>query len=464
MTASAAPRSIVIVGGGASGLLVAVQLLRHGADPSTIAIVEPGDALGQGIAYSTAQGEHLLNVVAARMSAFDDDPSHFVRFLEADPASDAEVAAADAGGGRPRGERFAPRRVYARYLAAIFAAEPGSAAVSHHRDRVLALQPRDGGGHRLSLASGATLEADAVVLAPGNEPRRIAEGARPAWDADALAAVGRDDAVAIIGAGLSMVDAVLTLDARGHRGPVTVLSRHGLAPLAHGDAFPGPAAAHDPALHAASIRQRLHAVRARVRDAAARGEPWQWAIDALRPQVQSLWKATPPRERARFLRHGVRYWDIHRHRIAPQVAARLDALKAAGRLQLLAGRLAGGIAREGDGRARLAIVPRGGGEPRTLVADVVFDATGVEGQLERMRNPLLRALADAGLARAGSLGIGLDCDDAGRVRAADGRVHAGIAAIGGVRIGQLWESIAIPELRGQAREIAALFAAPVAAR
>lgn len=453
------PRSIVIVGGGASGLLVAVQLLRQGVAPARIAIVEPAEALGRGVAYATTRGEHLLNVVAARMSAFDDDPAHFVRFLERDPAADAEVAAADGGGGRPRAERFAPRRVYARYLADTFAAEPGAQAIAHHRDRVTDAAARDGGGYLLSLASGATLQADALVLAPGNEPRRVADGALPSWEAAAIAAVAADDAVAIVGAGLSMVDVVLSLDAQGHRGPVTVVSRHGLPPLGHAAPFAGAHPPRDDALHAARLRTRLRMVRERARAAVARGEPWQWAIDALRPQVQALWRSMDARERARFLRHVVRYWDIHRHRIAPQVAARLGALRREGRLRLRAGRIEGGIGRGEDGRARLRLRPRDGGSVEEVVADHVFDATGVEGQLSRMRNPLLRALVARGLVQAGGAGIGVLTDDAGRVVDAAGRARADMAAIGGVRIGQLWESIAIPELRGQAREVAGLFAA-----
>ena len=66
---------------------------------------------------------------------------------------------------------------------------------------------------------------------------------------------------------------------------------------------------------------------------------WREAIDGLRPSVQSLWRDASLAERQRFLRHLRPWWDIHRHRIAPEVATAVDRLVAEGRLSFLAGRI-----------------------------------------------------------------------------------------------------------------------------
>jgi uncharacterized NAD(P)/FAD-binding protein YdhS len=78
---------IAIVGGGASGTLLAAQLLRAGA--ARVVLIERAGRLGRGVAYGTGFAGHLLNVPAASMSALPDDPDHLLRFLREhhDPAT-----------------------------------------------------------------------------------------------------------------------------------------------------------------------------------------------------------------------------------------------------------------------------------------------------------------------------------------------------------------------------------------
>src|SRR5690606_21790011 len=109
---------VVVVGGGASGALVATHLLGDGACPYTVALVEARPAMAEGVAYSTRSPEHLLNVRAAGMSAFGDRPEDFVSFLEGLPEHAGQDRAT-------LGARFMPRMVYARYLAALAEGRPG---------------------------------------------------------------------------------------------------------------------------------------------------------------------------------------------------------------------------------------------------------------------------------------------------------------------------------------------------
>src|SRR5690606_16456760 len=322
---------VVVVGGGAAGVLVALRLATGGGPPPRVAIVEPGARLGEGAAYSTTQPVHLLNVPAARMSAFEERPGHFVDFL----AGRSRVPHARLGA------EFAPRALFAQYLRATLEALPAAAAPAHLRASATDLE-RDGAGWRVHLSSGAALPARAVVLATGNAPRRIPPfllhpGARvvEAWDYEAVAAIPDGADTCILGTGLSMVDAALVLGRPGRRGHLMALSRRGLAPLAHAPGGP-PAAGDVDDLLALGVRARMRLLRRR---AAAGDEPWQWTMDRLRPHGQALWRSLDPAEQRRFLRHAVRWWDIHRHRIAPDVAARIARLRAEGRLELVAGRL-----------------------------------------------------------------------------------------------------------------------------
>ncbi|TLX22134.1 FAD/NAD(P)-binding protein [Thermomonas fusca] len=440
---------VAIVGGGAAGVLVAIRLLSDPASRLRIAIIEPAAELARGAAYATTQPAHLLNVTAGRMSALAEDPGHFVRFLSG--SDDAGTAAALATG-------FAPRRDYGRYLGDTLRAQPRYPALQWLQERATDIERRDTDS-LLTLASGATLAARAVVLAVGNTPRRIpaarlhgAVRLADAWNYEGVAAVPADADVCIIGSGLSMVDAVLSLVHGGHRGCIHVLSRHGLMPLAHAATGGADLVAID-GLLALGLRERLRRIRAWTREATAAGEPWQWVFDRLRPHGQALWRSLGHVEQQRFLRHLVRYWDIHRHRIAPQVAQTLGALRERGRLEVLAGRLQS-VAARADGGLDVRYRPRHADGECAFRADWLINATGVETHIDLQPDTLLGALRVRGRVLPGPHGIGIASEEPGRVLDARGQPDPGLFVLGAMRIGTLWESLAIPELRGQAQALA----------
>lgn len=441
---------IAIIGGGAGGVLTAIHALRLAGAGTRIALIEPAARLAQGVAYATTHGEHLLNVPARRMSAFKDRPDDFVDFLVASAGEDARDAIAVA---------YAERRSYGAYLRdRLQLARSGSAAhFEVLQDRVIGIEG-EGGQLRLQLESGTELSTRGVVLAVGNNPKPLpargaaglpAESVLEAWDFDAIKRIPAEAEICIAGSGLSMVDTVLSLVANGHRGRVHVLSRHALLPLPH--TKHAVAGFEAETLLAMSLRQRMRALREAARDAERQGLPWQAVMEAARPLVQQLWSTLAHDEQRRFLRHVVRYWDVHRHRIAPQVHAQLEALQASGQLRLHRGRLQT-VAREGT-RIRVSVSMR---DRRSLELDVdrIVNATGVEMRAQLMRNPLLSDLLGKGLARPGPHGIGIDTCAEGELVDAQGRNLAGVAVVGSLRIGRLWESIAVPELRGQAENAA----------
>ncbi|MBJ6978960.1 MULTISPECIES: FAD/NAD(P)-binding protein [unclassified Luteimonas] len=440
---------VAVIGGGASGTLVAAHLLGAGAAPLSVALVQADAAVGEGVAYATRRPEHLLNVRAAGMSALDANPGDFVGFLQSLPAHAGDDPAA-------LGARFLPRQTYAGYLAALLDGRPGRARLQQVVDPAVDVSPADG-SYLVELASGQRLQARTVVLAVGNRPARLplpapgaaAVGAVEAWDYPAIAAIAPDADVAILGAGLSMVDVVLSLVANDHRGRITSLSRRGLVPLPHAAPAP-PAAADIPALLAMGLAARTRALRALAAHEEAHGRPWQGALDALRPHVQALWTSLDATAQARFLRHLVRHWDVHRHRIAPEVAAQLDAATAAGQLQRLAGHL---VAIEPGARTAIAWRPRGRDVVERFEADVVVNALGMEKRIDR-GSGLLAGLCARGLLRPGPHGMGAATVGEGVPLDAAGAPVPGLWTLGTLRIGDLWETIAMPELRGQARRVA----------
>jgi uncharacterized NAD(P)/FAD-binding protein YdhS len=215
-------------------------------------------------------------------------------------------------------------------------------------------------------------------------------------------------------------------------------------------------------------RELVAALRADIGLAAALGEDWRTVIDGLRPRTQALWAALPDAERARLHRHALRYWEVHRHRMAPEVADRIDRLVRSGRLRITAGRVVS-VGR-GPAGAMVTVRPRAGGKPRagslpaeiTLRAGAVIRCTGPAERLDSIGDALLDGLFAAGDARSGPIGLGLDVDEDGRVLDRTGRPSDTLWALGPLRRGALLETTAVPEIREQAAALARLV--PAAAR
>lgn len=412
-------RTVAVVGGGCSGVLVVRELLRrNGSD--RVVLVEPGEP-GGGVAYGHAHPWHLLNSRAGAMSADPEDPADFVRFSGADAAD------------------FRPRAEYGRYLRGVFeralAGDPGRLEV--RREAALRVVPRDGGGD-VVLDGGATVRADAVVLATGGpaasrprleHPRYIDDP----WAPGVLEGLPGDRPVLLVGTGLTAVDAALTLNAGNRRSaPVVAVSRRGLLPMAHTEDAAPPVA---PELRG---RARLRDVVRAVRAAAGEAGDWRPVVDGLRPHLDRLWSEFTAEEQDVFLRHLARAWECHRHRMAPGIAARVAELRAAGLLEVRKGGVAAW-----PGLAGYAAVVNCAGPGRLPVS----------------ASPLVRRLLDDGAARVGPHGLGLEVAHDGRVTDREGRARAGLWLVGPLRRGSEWETTAVPEIRSQARRIAAAVAA-----
>jgi len=436
----------VIVGGGASGTLVALQLLRQAKRPVEVVLAEPG-CIGRGVAYGTPHREHLLNVPSGRMSALPDEPDHFVRWLES--ASEP----ADPGG-------FAPRRVYGTYLQSQLTDAAASAVdgVRFHRVRedVVAIGPRPGEALAV-LRSGRTLEADRVAIAVGNivgpgplpalcdHPRYVSDP----WAVGALEPISPTDPVLVLGTGLTMVDTALVLSARAHAAPLHAVSRHGLLPLPHAAGALAPPNLRPPR-RAPSLRGWLRWARG------LRGSNGDWCavIDALRPLTQEAWTRLGDADRRRFLRHLRPHWDVHRHRMPPSVAEAVAELLRTGRLEVRAARVTE-VRSLSDG-FEVHLAPRGGRSSHTtLRVGWIVNATGPETDIGRAQSPLLRQLLRDGIARPDDLRLGLDATPAGALLDGDGRRSSVLFTLGPLLRGQLWETTAVPEIRRQAQALAA---------
>jgi uncharacterized NAD(P)/FAD-binding protein YdhS len=408
----------LIIGGGPAGALAALAVTRHSG--RAVTVVDPSSELGSGSAYATRERRHLLNSRAGTMSVDPDDPGDFAEWA------------------RCRPDAFLPREIYGRYLADRIGAVP------HVARRALRVRPAGPSGWAVELNDGTTRWASDVVLAVGPPPpvfpaaasvavRRAPGYVAVPWSPAALDGIAATDRVLLLGTGLTAVDAVLTLLGRGHRSQLVAVSRHGLLPRAHTDP-PAPPGA--PGVDATGLRELLRMLR---------GSPdWRASVDALRPRVDQVWSGLTLDEQQRFLRHLARYWEVHRHRCAPEVAAAVNGARAVGALDVVATRV-----------TAIRTAPRGfevtlaGSGPQTF--DAVVNCTG-PGHPAGI--PLVRSVVADGLARADPLALGIDVDHTGHPIGRHGRPTEGLHVLGSLRRGRWWETTAIPEIRTQAYAVA----------
>ena len=368
------------------------------------------------------------------MSALADDPDHFVRRFEAE-------------GGNRRG--FAERRLFGRYLREMLSDATDKGCASIEQSTAVSAR-RDGGTWHVELDDGRTVSAAALALAIGNqdpEPLRALAGAgdrfvNNPWAEDSRNAVDdlveNDGSALLIGTGLTMVDLVLSLGAAGYQGRIVALSRRGQIPRAHADFEPAPVGLEDvPQGHVGKLWRWLRERSAQV--------GWRAAVDSLRPHSHALWQSLDVNQQKQFMRHARPWWDVHRHRIAPQVAATVHGMISSGQLEIAAGRIV--RATQAPDGMEVELRRRGSQESSKERFAYAFNCTGPLHAMEKTKNTLLRGLLDAGEVKPDQLDIGLTVDE-------NSRAGNQLWALGPLSKGRYWEIIAVPDIREQAAQVA----------
>jgi uncharacterized NAD(P)/FAD-binding protein YdhS len=453
---SAAQR-VAIVGGGAAGALAAVHLLRERRERGALEIdlIDRTGSFGAGVAYGTQDPLHVLNVPAVRMGAIAGHPEHFHEWL----ADHGEAADEEA---------FLPRGLYATYVRDLLASaerEASGARLRRHQGEVTSIVEHHGAAAaplELTLDDGERIEADRVILALGplgvGDPIRVPPELKRSgvyiadpWAAGALEEAREVRSVLIVGTGLSMVDVALSLS-DGDDGPrIRAVSRHGLVPRRHRRTLTNLRRFHIPT-GTGTIEPIVAAIFAQICRVSQQGDDWRDVIDSMRPVTPQLWKSLKVEEKQRFLDEFQRLWDVHRFRMAPEVADRFEALQEAGRIQTDADSI---VSVEPHGRgARVFLRTPGAHDLDAVEVDRVINCSGAGCDLRRQAPAVLAGLLAAGSARPDELGLGLDVNEDGALLDGEGLPSERLFAIGALRKGVEWEAIGITEIRDHSGAVA----------
>ena len=451
------PVRIVIIGGGFSGAMTAVNLARLSERPLHVTIINHRCPLGRGVAYSAPRPELLLNVAARNMSAFRDEPDHFLQWLrtrsEFESTPEIELR-----------ERFIPRMIYGDYLRSLvqhhLQSPGGMTPVSTEfiTGEVVDIETTAAGPVQLRLSDGSTREADRVVLATGNEKPAALPGTETvaedrAWIGDPWQTwekklPAEHGSVVILGTGLTAVDAVITLRAAGWMGSIHAASRHGWFPHAHfrGIEYPEfPPAGVD--LAALGLERLVALIREHCSSLSERNANPAIIVDKLRSHTQRIWGQFTRDERLLFARQYAARWNVLRHRIAPDIHAQITSSQLTGQLQVHAS----GIERLEQAGSQIVIRLENG---KTLAGDLVLNATGPATKITASRSTLLQNLLRRGLVTPDDTEMGVRVDADHTVITGQNERSSILLALGPLLRGTYWETIAVPELRGQARRVA----------
>ncbi|WP_184803965.1 FAD/NAD(P)-binding protein [Rhizobium leucaenae] len=456
---------IAIIGGGVSGTAVAFHLLRSQAlQPGQLFIFEPRTRLGAGLAYDTHDPAHRINVPAAKMSLFPDDPEHFQRWLQEGNALEGDRTAVAANGGL-----FPRRGLFGRYIGSMVQPFIDSGAITHVAERAVDVRRLDG-GWVIAGEAGRRVEADILVIATSHpsplppqalqnaladHPRFVVDPTRP----DALDAIRAGDRVLVVGNGLTSADVIASLDLRGHKGPITAISRRGLRSRGHApikqELF-GDFVSH-PSRTAVDLLRR---VRAAIREAEGEGRSWHAVIDQVRAQGQHLWRAMPVNERRRVVRHLRPFWDVHRFRVAPQVETVSEEAIRAGRLKVFAASVAS-VEAKGEVIDCTLRLSRSG-EILNCEFDAVVVTTGPGHRGILSSQGWIGALADAGYLAIDATRLGLACNMVSQALGAGGKAAPSLFISGPLARGTFGELMGLPEVIEHAVFVAAQVASEVA--
>jgi uncharacterized NAD(P)/FAD-binding protein YdhS len=448
--------NIAIVGGGFSGTLATIRLVKLLSESQNLAkifLIEKTKKLAKGLAYDTQCELHLLNVPAQDMSAFAEDKDHFINWLTGRFSAVAPTA-------------FVSRKIYGEYLSEIFkeTIENKSAIVEVEiiNDEAIGLSSDE---KYLTLSSGRTIDVDKLVIATGNfQPNQVVSSPSVVssdayfnnpWAAEALAGLSIHDNILLIGTGLTMIDLAVQLNAAGHQGIITAISRHGLLPNKHRvfNRLEGAASADLlPPVLPTKVREVFSTIRAACEKASNTDSDWRLVVNQLRPHTQSIWKGLDTVDKKRFLRHARPLWEVLRHRMPPEVANVVEEMREDYRLRIVAGRLLTAVVSGNSTEVTMRL--RRSGRIQTATYRRIINCTGPNIDLRATSDRFIQGLLQSGSILPDELGLGLQLDEQGYAIQANNSRSGTIVALGALRKGQLWETTAVPELRVQAAQLA----------
>lgn len=427
-------KNITIIGGGACGTAVFIELLLQAAtsglaDKIKIYIIEKHEKLGYGLAFGTEQPGHLLNTQAELMGIHVHEPEHFSQWLKQHGGKNRK----DVKGEGESDHTYTTRRLYGNYVSGqlnhyLEKAKKIGLAVDIIHAEAVDIQ-RLANSYEVICLDGQRVPCDFIILAPGTpKPNNYTELlSYPAyidfpWPSyKIINSVKPSDHVGILGTSLSAIDAVMTVVDNGHKGDISLFSPDGMLPRVQPEESRSYersilTLSHIHKIKRATLRKvgvnevfklfqqevEAHAGdqinwKSRNREnksaellldkdisAAERGgDALSDVIYSLRYDAGTIWQMWDPDEKLLFKKWLGSHWMLNRHAMPLHNAYRLQALFKEKRLKVFSGLKEVEFIRRSR-KFNLALEDR-----EAIAVDILINATGSPSQLSDMGFPLV---------------------------------------------------------------------------
>lgn len=434
-------QSIAIIGGGASGALVVLNILKQATKPISILWFDKHNVFCKGLAYSTSDENHLLNVRASNMSVFTDEPTHFVNWLVEQKLNYTK-------------DSFVPRNIYGEYIKSTLdslSRKNNLVNISLINAEVIDIVK----DIEINLKTDTNIyKSQAVVLALGNflpaHPRSIKNDFiassnyfHNAFSKDVISNVRNKKNVAIIGSGLTMIDIVVSLYHQKYTGTIHVISPHGYIPQAHSKLPLSPISSYIYTSKTYTLIELTSIINLQIKKAKKENIHWHCVIDALRPHLQHLWQQLSTADKQQFFRHLRHKWGVARHRAPLESINVIQKLIEYGKLNLIKGRIHSILT---TNNSFSILYKNNATEILTFNTEAIINCTGPESDFEKIDSPLVQQLLKNNFIEVDDIRYGIKANS-------KGKISNNLYTLGPPLKGLLWESTAIPEIRMQAFEL-----------
>lgn len=434
-----------IIGGGLSGTLTAIRLLRDIKNPITIHLFEKdATKMFRGEAYSSSLSHQLLNVTAGQMSVFEEHPTHFSDWLF---QNQYPYLPGD----------FVPRSIYGDYLTECLK-EASMNAPQHifytHNKEIVDLEISKSYVQVITEYDQSIRCTDLWLctgnLAPSHLPVFAALKQSPnyisnPWSGKDNLSLKKKAKIVILGSGLSMVDQVLSLFNSGHQGKISVISRKGLLPHYHMQVKSFPLT-NIPDFKKMHLLELLKWIRSLVNEAEKQDYNWRSVIKSLREHTPNIWQSLSARDKEVFIHRLSTFWNIHRHQIPQRSYEQLKDLQSYGQLVVCAGKIEQAV--ETKKGIKIRYKEKFTANQNELFANKVINCTGPS-TYKNIASPLYKNLLHKNMISVDEQGLGIQPIQTTSSLSSQVNLHI----IGPPAKGKFWECTALREIRKQTREL-----------